>query len=472
MKTVHPERVNIRLLCFWGSFGMSLFVVWLHSMHASHQNVWARCLSYVIGLGIIFVLEGIELAYTDLRDKDEAQLEPMARELLVAIKANEGLFYELREWAAVAVIGCITYLSDMEVIAIPLAGEHTDWPWRFGFVICMTSLPVLWFAQSPAKFLATRNSEAFLTIASEVPFWRRVGLLARASQATGVFELSMALRAGLTRIRRFSTARNLPPSDTAFFVNAIKHYGYGLYALDEHKTLREDGGGDLKQRVLFYFAGGSRFEVVQHFTLSGVSGSQEVISCHCFASPPLGESIEDLEPELDRLWRGEAPGDGFEEIFQPSFRKLFTRSDDGLTFKLHSPVALPHGIVTAGRRRAEAVVVLLDIHLSIMPGSPPADEVFYYKEFTLPCRLYSISVDCERGQLARATPRVCFHSTDHQRECAKVMDSTTLDKSGWRCDVRYPLPGATYRWDWQVWRDQPNGSDNIAGVNSAVTGGL
>ena len=119
----------------------------------------------MILVGFFFVA-GLEIAYTDLRDKDPGQVSSNVRALLKDMQQHEEIVYVAREWLGVILIVIFAYISDFETIFIPWLGERH---WRLRFTLLFTTVPLTWLAQGPAKRLAARNSEQFLSFAR--PMW-------------------------------------------------------------------------------------------------------------------------------------------------------------------------------------------------------------------------------------------------------------------------------------------------------------
>ena len=88
----------------------ALIATWINTMmrrnllEVAHTDVIGMCVVAVFLLLLFFAVSGLEIAYTDLRDKDPRQLASALQPLITEMQSHEDVVYEAREWLGVVLI--------------------------------------------------------------------------------------------------------------------------------------------------------------------------------------------------------------------------------------------------------------------------------------------------------------------------------------------------------------------------------
>jgi len=361
-------------LAFWTTFMILCLSIWLDTVfHEEHENpyaclvpiFWAFCIFF-----FTFALEGLEVAYIELRDKDDQQFMRERRAIRVLRRiaqmrdrshpvskagaaltdkdylkardktANGEDFFEAREWAIIMLLIWATFLIDRPKYSIPWVIRVTEQQTglltavRLTLTIGLTAFALVWVAQSPSKYVARNNSVNFLTsIPSQVGLlflrfaWYLLSFvgLQYPSQITN----KLAMRAMPSCQER----RNLPPSEFTFFADALKKYGYGFLIGQTDLNICADGSCKVCSRTLFYidmpresvskvFGYEAGFEEESQRKLDNLAPSK----CWVFMSPLIGETVsqKDLETWEELFYfEGDRSGwkaDGYTQLPADSFK--------------------------------------------------------------------------------------------------------------------------------------------------------
>jgi hypothetical protein len=217
------------------------------------------------------VLEGLEAAFSELKDKDPHQIQGSAARLHQQLRNMKTAFFETREWSIIALVVAVTLMTEVDPgYQIPGIGYVDSdahlwlFGWRFALghlvrialSVILTTFPFVWLAQSPGKEVARKNSVQFLRYPfSHVmvfflkriiwPLMRRSGLLYPSYVADDV---------ALRMLKRSQDERALLPSEYAFFIEGVAKYGYGVLFLDEDISIDGKGAITVKSRQLVYIA--------------------------------------------------------------------------------------------------------------------------------------------------------------------------------------------------------------------------
>src|SRR5205807_2495713 len=166
-----------------GATWAGLIVVWASTcLELALAGSWAYALlagADVAVLAVLFLAEGMELAVTDLLDKDPEQVGNVrVRAVLHEIQARRDFFLANRQVFVVAVIAFMSQSTVYPWLFVPGAGRIGAPHVASWFSFALTTLTVLWFAQVLPKRLAIRNSELFLDQSRPIwPLIRLVGVL-------------------------------------------------------------------------------------------------------------------------------------------------------------------------------------------------------------------------------------------------------------------------------------------------------
>lgn len=258
-------------------------------------------------LGIIFFADGIEIAYSLLRYKDEEQFGELTRRILKQMHEFEDSVYESRELLVTLLIVVITltlefdhvYLSPFAqdpIPDLPIPYFPTISAAKF-FSLLFATLPVLWLAQGPAKSLGRQRPQKMLD--TSVLVWFLVRLIGR---FTDFFEFNypscmaaLAIQKGLDGDERKAGRKERPkpdgkiqkgldgdermvgrkerpkpdgksagcpgldvpepgakPSDHAYYIASLQRYGYALHNISVHITINQKGSCRINERLLYY----------------------------------------------------------------------------------------------------------------------------------------------------------------------------------------------------------------------------
>jgi hypothetical protein len=276
-------------LAFWFTIVGYSAITWLDTIfHNTHQDFVKTSLWLIAALVILFatfVLEGLEMAYSELRDKDEHQFKGKAANVFSRITKlggatakrpaekgeseqeleryerdrRGGAFFEAREWSIVLLLVVATLMLDSDrywapwIAYVDEADGHIGRIVRVAITVILTTFPFVWMAQSPGKYVARQNSVEFLSyrftdltiLMLEGIWWamRKVGLQFPAEETD---------RLALKTLKNCNRARNLLPSEFSFFADGLKKYGYGSLMAEDTLEIHDDGSCKIKTRNLAY----------------------------------------------------------------------------------------------------------------------------------------------------------------------------------------------------------------------------
>jgi hypothetical protein len=271
------------LVCLYAWFSD----VVIHAWHGQYTDLVVLLLLIPFFL-LIYFSEGIEIAVTDLKDKEAAQLgDASMRTLLIAIKSRLDFFVAQQQTLALFVVtlaSTIAALGFKKLDVYPF-GEIAS-PFAVGAInFVAISVTILCLCQVPAKRLALINSERFLAQAKLLwPFIRLVGLLDLPAPSEPII-------AGMRKMFRFPD-RRLPPGRSAHYSTSALIYGYCLDQYAVSIELRADGSADVSRHFLVVFLHGSRKTVTGRMRAGEVDHriATRVDLMECWRMP----AVEDL----------------------------------------------------------------------------------------------------------------------------------------------------------------------------------
>src|SRR5207249_7416638 len=143
----------------------------------------------------------------------------------------------------------------------------------------------------------------------------------------------------------FSTKRNLPPSESAFFVSSLKRYGYALYRLYENVEIRADGRCRFRQKGVMYLQQGRRLRFTQFLRFESKIEQFEFPAVRLYPAPLIGEKLDEMAAQMNMVWKNKLlESFKLKEVSTKTFRKRF-ESDRNDSYKLwcliESPCELP-----------------------------------------------------------------------------------------------------------------------------------
>lgn len=302
---VRPHRIGRSVgLSVWTTIvGFSAFT-WIASIWFAKSPLMAVlwAFSAVLILLATAVLEGLEAAFSELKDKDPHQIQGSAARLHQQLRNMKTAFFETREWSIIALVVAVTLMTEVDPgYQIPGIGyidsDAQLWVFQWHFAlghlvrialsVILTTFPFIWLAQSPGKEVARKNSVQFLRywfshvmvfILKQMiwPVMRVFGLL-YPSYVADDFALRM--------LKRSQDERALLPSEYAFFIEGVAKYGYGVLFLDEDISIDSKGAMTVKSRQLVYITmPRGRISRWLFFKKGFADGVVENLSCY----PPVG----------------------------------------------------------------------------------------------------------------------------------------------------------------------------------------
>jgi hypothetical protein len=432
------------LSIFWCCFLLGMFTTWFDTVQlvhrkngSQHMDSTGAVLSMIFLLAAFFLLAGVEIAYTDLRDKDPSQLKVVGP-LLGDMQKQEDLLYESREWLGVILIVALVFLADFDAIQVPWLGERQ---WRLAFSLLFTTFPLVWLAQAPAKYFARQNSETFLARAGFAwPVFKGVGSLIRVLRLRVVSDLVLSPFANV------SSRRNLPPSNAAFYVSSLKRYGYAMHDCLDRICISGDGSAKLTQDGLIYIVSPERQQLTRrHAFSSDIVGEAtiEVLSVRDLAQPY--ERLGEIENQISGAMKC-APG-----LAAVDFKgeKLDSPTGKTIEFLLISRTANP--------RPDKALLVEYRTVVSCGAGAfsvERAQTEHHELHCTFPHHTYRahLSIDPDAPQ-SFGNPRckVTFQQNEHSSEGRRAKIEVERGGKALAFTIQHPLPGAVYRVEWDNW---------------------
>ncbi len=438
----------------WGSIFILLFVVWADSAFAVDRwnagYLLAICLASLL---VLFLSSGIEIAFTDLRDKDPDQVSKSIRATLFDMKHHEALVYEAREWLTVICVVVLTASSDFAVLCYPWLlhwtrienHSSTGRLWTLAFSIIFTTLPAVWFAQAPAKHLASRNSEQFLQRFGK--FWLVLKVAGSIAEKLGLNALSRSVAEFWVQ-----EGRLLRPSRKAFYMNSLKRYGYSLHRISDEFLMKQDGTSEIIQKGIFCVLSDERTEFERKFFFDTPILDCQFILTAAYIVPPPRETFDELEELVTALSAGNIPP-LCEELKVNRFRithDLGDKPQKEVTVTIETPFALKT------RQEPAAIVVKYEAKVIAADGSWPREGGPDYRMMIIkfPYGVYTCKVSAETGSgVSVAQPRVevFFEGVRHEDEERDVLVDEAGEGVAYK--IAQPLPGAVYKLNWQVWEN-------------------
>jgi len=312
-------------------------LTWIYSVHREYPDNPTRTFLFFFGALLIlfatFVLEGLEAAYSELRDKDDRQFQGRAGGLFEQIKKMGRAFFETKEWSIVALVVLTTLMVDRDPgyfipgICYANSNDSTGRIVRIALSMILSTLPFVWLAQSPGKYVARKNSAQFLkyTFAQVAVFLlRRVNSFFM--KPLGLqYPSEVTDELALMTLSKSNEERVLPPSEYSFFADGLKKYGYGVPLIEDTITIDEHGACEMVSRHLAYVVM-PRSIITRnlHFEIGFEEGTIASLECK---DAPGG----DTSHACTKWWVFDAPMIG-EKVSDPlllTWMELFYHPDPG-----------------------------------------------------------------------------------------------------------------------------------------------
>jgi|GEM_PF-5123127 len=452
------SRILATLSC---SLAVALLLsTWIVSIHRSPYSLWTYVIPEAIAMVLLFFVTGLEIAYTNLRDKDSEQVDPQIQGFLIHLQLNEAKLYEAREWFGVALVAILALLCEFDP-ASPMeflfrTNIHVlpdERIWKFLFALLFTTLPAVWFAQSPAKVLAINNSQNFIRRASFLrrPLtwtWKLLDWL----HSDALTELVY----GRTFRRWKEERRNLSPSNSAFYVSALKRYGSGFHHIEQEITIFADGSAKVTQSGVIHVVSSDKRVFTRTLYLDGkYAGDGRITVTKLFRMPAAAENLKEIEAQVACCDKTPLPK-GFEARDtgdckaspQPNAMK-----PNEISFVIQAQSAL------ADTDHAFTALVGYELECSFQTGSfqtAEDGEDFYRVNASSPARRLFLQFrfdEFANRRFASPTPQVIIQDQPHKEEEGKITAAISEgERQRLTADIHFPLVGASYGLRWTVWK--------------------
>ncbi len=464
-----PKTVATILRAFfptWGHFfraiattALSLFIgaTWWQTLHVLKHDFFKDLLEVTLLLAVLFIAEGLEIAYTILRDKYPEQLGEVDGRIFSDMKTRENLFYEAREWLVVLIIVALTLKTEFAKVYIPFFGLIPDFEVagvvvqaHILFSILFTTVPLVWIAQGPAKEFARVYPLRMLIIASKTKVWLLVKVMGYLVNKSGLTGPSRAMGLGLVRAGASGSDLSLKSSDHGWFCESVKRLGTALHENSVTVNIDRDGSCRIRQRLLIYAV--SPQTVFRHFLMldsAAIGGSLKTNLLKGYHGPPISEKHNKVYDQLEAILKGESPAPEFEEV--PEFcTPTLCESAEGRRAEFRAKTW--YEVPLPGR----SFVLLVECEGS---WGPQAFRVVdgrgnsYTDSCDYPCQRYRLRISPDpviRMHFTNVTAEATFMGNFHRGEADRLRFAKEASVTELGCLLKYPLPGASYRYTWDV----------------------
>jgi hypothetical protein len=443
------------LTVLWACLALALLLTWITCAELEKPHFLARLIWVALSLVGLWFASGIELAYSDLRDKDPDQVSIAARSLLEEMQSRGQLVYEAREWITVALVVSLTYLSDFDKIYIPFtqlvfSGSKV----RFTFTLLFSTVPAVWFAQAPAKKLAAQNSVIFLE--HSMLGWLVFRYTIKAVEFFRLRAISEIFSAGFSRLWG-SERRNLAPSNASFYISSLHAYGYALHELEDTVTINADGSAHLTQRGILHVISPTRNKFSRFVDYPNAEKTDLTIEiCDAFSLHPLREKLEDNCESIAALLKGKTVA-GCRRLSAETFLKdrseRVLKDPDKKVYTL--PVHIGPPFTLSQLKDAGALCFSYKLEFDGREGNysiAEKSEEWHSMLFEGPCRLYTCNFRLSSDVKTHfAEPKFSVTFSDNPQEDNDVGIDLNDKADGLTFRVPHPLPGAKYRFSWTYW---------------------
>jgi hypothetical protein len=447
-----------------------LMVVWLATcaelgLRAGAWHHAALAAGDVLLLGVLYLAEGMELAVTDLLDKDPEQVvSPVARGMLRAIQGRSGFFFANRQVFVVVVIAFMSLTTAYPWVFVPGVGEVTSSVMRFWFGFLLTTLTVLWFAQVTPKRLAIVNSELFLEQCRPIwPLIRLIGIV-------GLPTPTDLIVAAVVRHSQYRRRRLLLPSKAVNYSVQARLYGYSMDRLCTSILLGRDGRQTIRKRFLVLLLHGPHWQTYGSIESPVPLSSPPRVKVAGLFLAEVPEQLERIAPDLDEIFEAAGPGPAsrFESIPLADWHhevetSQYVESLDGRStayWMIHGE-SLPETYQRTEGAEPEApptmIALLYEVEAAYTAAEPAAGESSWSEVVQLPCRLLTIEAAGRRGSAVAIVPMgvratLSQSRTELDEETRRLSRQVVANRGVVR--IPYPLVGTTYTLSWRRLRSR------------------
>lgn len=454
---------RVRSLVLWALW-LVLVIVWFATLWAKWQErevVAVLLAGVVLGLlAILYYAEGLELAATDLLDKQPEQMRSVgATEVLKEIQARPGFFYAHRQVFVVTIISFTSLVTSYAWVNVPFVGKVSAYGVPFWFSLLFTTLTVLWFCQVTPKRLAVLNSELFLVQSRFV--WR----LIRITSLLGLPDPSDWLVVLAQKRSHYRTTRHLLPSRAAHYSLTTRLQGFSTDKIRTRLIVADDGSAAIIKRFMVLFLHGahgqmygeldtvSRFTIIPEVRLIGLYRLvlPEELQAIANRLDTLFESGGECagEPNVIANWAHRVDVDVVASDGLAGERAVWTIEGERLPERFWSHEDDPN----VGR---PLLALVYEVEASVDSGAfriNSAVDNEWAETMALPCRQYSMSVvTAPESGLAvvaqRVTASLFGSGTDWPEEAEKYSLLAVAQRGA--LEIPYPLQGGTYTLFWRL----------------------
>lgn len=465
-----------------------IYTIWLDSPF--------RSLIYAAGfsaLVLTYFLEGLEIAVTDLSDKDKSQFSGSSGERFAAIKEDK-FFYESREWAIISLLIAASLMIERTAYHVPGIvdindGDHGATLARIIITIVLTTCPFVWVAQSPGKEVALSNSVAFLNYDAPWLIFRVLRRFAPLVRWSGIHYPSEAGEdLAFTLMKKCREKRDLPTSEFRLFADGLKGYGYGILWAEDSMAIGKDGSCEVRYRSLAY-VGMPRHGIPREVSFEeGFSdiwdGQNKKPQVSAFLVDPIQEKVDDkLIEEWKGLFDSTDPAEWVKN--KPGYRRVDTaewleryrlKSQNGMSGSVPQSahvdqrplktlnITLDFRGDTPEEGQAMVVMWVFTIRMNpntiLLPKNLDCSEMNdYFKRYSYPSLRSTFVISLPSNFFARDLDyAVTYEGIEHEQEIVRFKNqqkqATILSEDRKMITIRVnsPLPASTYKVKWYIER--------------------
>jgi hypothetical protein len=452
---------------FWSIVSVSLLLIWCYTaieVWESYHKLYALATIPIIiaSMACVFLLEGYETAYTELRDKDPEQVMPDIQKLLREMQAQDGFFVGEREFLVVLFIVIISLATNLGLVYFPFVDPVEGYrvPELFGLIF--TSLIVCWFSSVVAKTLAADNPQAFLLHFKF--FWTLIRKIANQGEVSGFLAPSRFIISEFLKVGHFKSRQVLAPSRPAYYDNSFKRYGYAFDMINQEVEIGPFGVCQIHQTCLVWILSGRRKEFAGSVLLDSLVHTAEFETVRVFGGPPLETEPNKIFAALDMLSQAGSYTLGPEVTKEVSLRDKAVKATNGATWTIESPVQLPEDLHLIVGDRADLATrngLLIFYKMRVAAGSgafkfqKDATD-FWEQTFPYPCRKYQLTlrIDPQLGRkFASPSVKILIEGQGHVLETIRAGNSAHLEHESrtLRFEFNFPTTGSTHVMNWAIW---------------------
>ncbi len=439
------------LLLALGMIGFWTWRIWDHDLWLTSLVMLFLWSGFLAAFALI---TGFEVAYLDLRDKDLTQLTSALQPRFSQMQERQRQIVEAKEWLVVLITVGLALMAEwhFEVHWLRLLHHEAVVPRedlngvRLAFVLFFTTVPIVWLSLGPAKVYAMENSERFLARWSWCvwPVVRGVGLVIGRLHLATPSEIVLRLWGTVPK-------RSLGISLGAYYMMTVQRFLHANHRVIERISIDQEGAATVKLDIVAVVLPSSaptRVFKGQLKNPEGVKSGRVIVHWAGDCAPPR-EQHRDFDAQMRRL-ESYPPSK-----YAPSVLKTATNGTaDGEDFLIELPFDWQSDSTMFTMRYAAEFEVNPKGFVGL-PGENDRDD--YSRVFDWPCYNYTLILEFEQNsriRFAHIKAVVSFGGTPHERESKRVTEFITGHGThSVRIEIPFPLVGATYKFEWTVWRE-------------------